>query len=414
MPDAPKENSMRTAFQHATWPSTGSSVDRQWYRRVLGQFPTGVCVITADSPTSGPSGMVVGTFTSVSLDPTLIAFLPAKSSTSWRKIEATGSFCVNMLGADQESLCRTFSSSAGDTFDSLSYRAAGTGSPILDNVVAWIDCDIETVQEAGDHLLVIGRVRALELEQPCLPLLFFEGGYGRFSHLSLAAPNPGGLLTEPLRNVDLVRPLMESLAEDFQCRCIATTGVDDEVVVVASAGQSQSSDSGTTLVRQRMPFVPPMSSVFAAWDDVATTEHWLKSAPSEKLRARHRLALDSVKSRGVSLGLLTQAQRTFATTFDDLAAAKQRARNASLYGLIQQLSYDPLYLTDETPESIRQISAPIFAADGSVALAFTLYGFSKPVDGIDPLIAGLLDLAAAATRRIGGRPPGPGSPEPVA
>ena len=279
--------------------------------------------------------------------------------------------------------------------------------------VAWIDCAIETVQEAGDNILVIGRVRELELEQPRLPLLFFEGGYGRFSHLSLAAPNPGGLLTEPLRNVDLVRPLMESLADDFQCRCIAATRVDDEVVVVASAGQSQSSDSGTTLVGQRMPFVPPMSSVFAAWDDVATTEHWLKSALSEKLRDRHRLALDSVKSRGVSLGLLTHAQRTFATTLADLAAARQGARNASLYGLIQQLSYDPLYLTDETRESIRQISAPIFAADGSVALAFTLYGFSKPVDGIDPLIAGLLDMAAAATRRIGGRPPVLESPEPV-
>src|SRR4051812_3775913 len=87
-------------------------IEPERFRRVLGQYPTGVCVIPADGPADGASGMVVGSFTSVSLDPPLIAFYVAKTSTSWPKIESTGAFCVNILGAGQEKICRTFSSKA--------------------------------------------------------------------------------------------------------------------------------------------------------------------------------------------------------------------------------------------------------------------------------------------------------------
>ena len=163
------------------------SIDPQHFRRVLGHFPTGVAGITSIGPDGAPVGMAVGSFTSVSLDPPLVAFLPDKKSTTFPKIRDAGFFCANVLGADQEHICRAFASKAPDKFVDVGWRPADSGAPILDRAVAWIDCDIEEVHEAGDHFIVIGRVRELEVPEVGLPLLFFQGGYGRFAPLSLAA-----------------------------------------------------------------------------------------------------------------------------------------------------------------------------------------------------------------------------------
>ncbi|EZP71921.1 Monooxygenase [Sphingomonas paucimobilis] len=157
-----------------------SAIDSGTFRRVLGHYPTGVCVVTALEPGGAPVGMVVGSFTSVSLDPPLVAFFPAKTSTSWPQIEQAGRFCVNVLGSDQRPLCQQLSAKDGDKFAGVTHRASANGSPILDGVVAWIDCTLEAVHEAGDHYIVVGRVMALEVERPGRPLLFFQGGYGEF------------------------------------------------------------------------------------------------------------------------------------------------------------------------------------------------------------------------------------------
>lgn len=154
--------------------------DSAQFRQVLGHFPTGVTVITA-APPGGPVGLAVGSFASVSLDPPLVAFFPDRTSSSWPQIEATGSFCVNILADDQEAVCRRFASKADDKFAGLGWRPAGSGSPLLDGVLAWIDCDIESVTEAGDHHCVMGRVRDLDVGRDGGPLLFFRGGYGRFT-----------------------------------------------------------------------------------------------------------------------------------------------------------------------------------------------------------------------------------------
>ena len=157
--------------------------DSTTFRRVLGHYPTGVCVVTAVDQ-DGPTGMVVGSFTSVSLDPPLVAFFPAKSSSSWPRIEEAGRFCVNVLASDQQLLCRQFSAKGADKFAGVAHRVSFLGSPILDGVVAWIDCTLEAVHEAGDHYIVLGRVKALEVDRPDKPLLFFQGAYGEFAHLA--------------------------------------------------------------------------------------------------------------------------------------------------------------------------------------------------------------------------------------
>lgn len=160
---------------------TSRGIDAADFRHILGHYPTGVSVITAAHDDGSPAaGMVVGTFTSVSLDPPLVAFLPDKKSSSWPQIKETGRFCVNVLGADQEALCRQFSARGGDKFEGVAWRPSPSRNPILEGIVAWVDCTIEQVVESGDHYIVVGRVVDLELEaDDSSPLTFHRGRFGQ-------------------------------------------------------------------------------------------------------------------------------------------------------------------------------------------------------------------------------------------
>ena len=105
------------------------AIDPKHFRRVLGHFPTGVAVISGLDPEGKPAGMAIGSFSSVSLDPPLVAFLPDKSSTSWPKIAPSGKFCVNILGSEQEDVCRTFAVKGGDKFAELKWISGGHRIP---------------------------------------------------------------------------------------------------------------------------------------------------------------------------------------------------------------------------------------------------------------------------------------------
>jgi flavin reductase (DIM6/NTAB) family NADH-FMN oxidoreductase RutF len=155
--------------------------DSRHFRQVLGHFPTGVVVVAAIDDSGQPAGMTVGSFTSVSLDPPMVAFLPDKASTSFPRIASAPSFCVSVLSYDQEDICRAFAAKGGDKFASIRWSPGPSGAPVLDGAVAWIDCEIETVHEAGDHLIVVGRVLNLGVGGGSLaaPLLFHRGGYAR-------------------------------------------------------------------------------------------------------------------------------------------------------------------------------------------------------------------------------------------
>ena len=377
--------------------------DARWFREVLGQYPTGVCVVTATHESNGPAGFVVGSFTSVSLDPPLVAFFPDKQSTSWPKIQAAGSFCVNILSADQEHLCRQFSAKTGDKFEGVAVRPSGSGSPILEDAVAWIDCDLESVTSAGDHYIVIGRVRELAVENPALPLLFFQGGYGRFTPLSLAAASDHSDMTNRLREIDLIRSEMEALAEHVSARCVATVADGDSMTVLASAGGTKAGGRAT-LVGLRLPFTLPYVSAFAAWFSESELEAWLKplSAPE---RGHELGQIESVRRRGYSVGLLGDAQREFASALRELAENPHAHDADHLRRMVGQLDYDPPTLDEAAKAAIRVIAAPVFRASGEVACALTIYGFSHPEreGGIDYYINRLLTAAQRATELISER-----------
>jgi 3-hydroxy-9,10-secoandrosta-1,3,5(10)-triene-9,17-dione monooxygenase reductase component len=150
------------------------------FRTVLGHLPTGVTVVTAHH-SEGPVAMSANSVTSVSLEPPMILFCPAKSSTSWPRIRESGRFCVNIFGARHEEISRRFAARGVDRFAGVAWHERAAG-PALDEAVAWIECTIEAEHEAGDHMIVVGAVDGLDLhEQGGKPLVFFRGRYGSFA-----------------------------------------------------------------------------------------------------------------------------------------------------------------------------------------------------------------------------------------
>lgn len=155
-----------------------SAIDQAHYRQVLGHFPTGVTVV-AGVADGTPVGLAVGSFFSLSLEPPLVGFCVGKSSNSWKAMEPSGSFCVNILGSDQEDVCRVFATSGDDKFATIGWTKTESGSPLINDVLAWIDCDLETVHDGGDHHIVVGRVRGMDVGHEGDPLVFFRGGYAQ-------------------------------------------------------------------------------------------------------------------------------------------------------------------------------------------------------------------------------------------
>lgn len=154
--------------------------DSAKFRQVLGHFPTGVTVITAVHG-GHPVGMAIGSFASLSLEPPQVLFCAGTGSSTWPKIREAGAFCVNVLADDQEDVCRVFAGRGDDKFEGIGWTHSGNGSPLLNGVLASIDCRIEQVVTSGDHDIVIGAVQDLAVQRESGPLLFFRGGYGRFA-----------------------------------------------------------------------------------------------------------------------------------------------------------------------------------------------------------------------------------------
>ena len=137
----------------------------------MGRFTTGVTIVSGIDD-GEPVGFTCQSFVSLSIDPPFVAVAPARTSTSWPRIARSGSFCVNVLGDDQEDLCRGFAVSGGPKFDGVDWQPApGTGSPVIEGSLAWVDCRVELVHDAGDHELIIGRVLDLGVGAGLTPAL---------------------------------------------------------------------------------------------------------------------------------------------------------------------------------------------------------------------------------------------------
>ncbi len=275
-------------------------IDAALFRETLGHYPTGVAVVTVVGEHGQPDGMVVGTFSSVSLDPPLIAYFPTRSSASFARLRTAPSFCVNVLASDQEPLCRRIATVGPGKFDGVFWRPAPLGAPILDGAVSWIECTIEDVREAGDHYIVLGRVHDLGVERSTLPLLFFQGGYGRFSPGAfIATPDPE--LIQAAQRAETIRLQIEKLSAELAVNCSVLAKVRGDAIQVLAANGASAPDA--TPLGHRQPIIPPLGAVFMLNSTPSEVEAWLKRAPddSQDRRDRNSALLDKVRERGYSV-----------------------------------------------------------------------------------------------------------------
>lgn len=143
-------------------------------RATFGRYPSGLTVITAVDA-GEPVGMTLQAFHALSLDPPLVLLCPARTSTTWPRLERAARLCVNVLAEDQHALARAFARSGTDRFDGVAWTGApDLGVPVLDGAVAWLACTLERRWMAGDHHIAVCRVRSMGASQGERPLVFFR------------------------------------------------------------------------------------------------------------------------------------------------------------------------------------------------------------------------------------------------
>lgn len=153
-------------------------LDPREFRNALGQFATGVCVITGQVEGQKPFGMTVNSFASVSLDPALILWSLQKDSECAPLFDKITRFGVNILSEDQQSLSNQYAKKGEHDLLEGSYRQGSSGVVVLNDAMTQFECEIDAVHEGGDHLILVAKVHAMQ-SHPAQrnPLVFFAGKY---------------------------------------------------------------------------------------------------------------------------------------------------------------------------------------------------------------------------------------------
>jgi len=155
---------------------TPGSDNARAFRDALGRFATGVCVITTQSEI-GPLGITANSFASVSLDPPLVLWSPAKFSRRYAAFAEASHFAIHVIGEDEHHICRRFSRN-GTAFHGTDWQPGAHGVPLLTGCLARFECTTVTTHEGGDHRIVVGRVTNATWRDGA-PLVFSQGVYGR-------------------------------------------------------------------------------------------------------------------------------------------------------------------------------------------------------------------------------------------
>ncbi|WP_241385603.1 flavin reductase family protein [Rhodococcus sp. CH91] len=362
-------------------------IDPQHMRHVLGSYPTGVAIITGRAADGSPLGMVVGTFNSVSMDPPLVSFMPMKSSYTFSALRESRTFCVNIMAADQEGVCGAFMRRE-NKFEGVDWRESPTGSPILEGTTAWIECEWSDVIDAGDHYFVLGAVRELAAERNCLPLLFFQRGYGRFTPGSLMASDYRSLAAA-IRTAECGRQEMELLANELGMEVSLLAPLGDEFAFVATANAEGPSHS--TMPGTRLPFVPPLGSLMVDHPGAPSRQDWLDRAPhtSREVREVAEIQLRRVQERGWSVTLSGEVNsRTLDELVDAFSAPARTPENEQrLIDALQRMAacHEPADIDPTAIYSPLQLSVPVRNPEGNVVMVLRLSGLPENTSGTEIL-----------------------------
>lgn len=154
------------------------SIDPDEFRSVLGRFATGITVVTARDTASVDHGLTVNSFTSLSLAPPLILVCIDREASLHPAMNACSHFVINILASNQEALARRFAAPETDRFEGVGFTRGTCGAPILDDVLAHLECRAAWSIPAGDHTIFIGEVDHAETRSAA-PLLYYRGGYAQ-------------------------------------------------------------------------------------------------------------------------------------------------------------------------------------------------------------------------------------------
>jgi flavin reductase (DIM6/NTAB) family NADH-FMN oxidoreductase RutF len=145
-------------------------------RQALGQFATGVTVITTRAPSGQLIGITASSFNSVSLNPPLVLWSLAHRSASMPVFRDNSHYVINVLAASQIDLCKRFATVKGNRFEGVSHAAGASGMPVLDGAIAWFECHNRSRYDEGDHVIFVGEVERCGVHPDGAAPLVFHGG----------------------------------------------------------------------------------------------------------------------------------------------------------------------------------------------------------------------------------------------
>jgi flavin reductase (DIM6/NTAB) family NADH-FMN oxidoreductase RutF/DNA-binding IclR family transcriptional regulator len=334
--------------------TAASSIDARELRRCLGQFVTGVTVVTTSDANGGLVGLTANSFSSVSLDPPLILWSQRLQAASHPAFRDADRFAINILASSQVEVSNRFGSPAGKRFEGLAITRGLGDVPLINGCAAYLECRKEAMYPGGDHVIFVGRVERLVVSGTA-PLAFGQGKY------MVVQPHDLGSLTGDLglpfapsvEAVGLAQPLLEQFSKEHQLTaCLAVWG-----------------NHGPTIVRWTIPSEPldvPLRSglvlpVLSSAGGVAFAAHLPRPvvAPyidQELATARRGQQYHTPQTKEEVEAVLEQVRRAGVATATDLRSSDAQVRG------------------------IDAVSAPIFDGQGHMVMALTAMGYSDDID----------------------------------
>ncbi|MGN7247445.1 flavin reductase [Janibacter anophelis] len=383
--------------------------DAATFREVLGHYPTGVVVVTGVHPDGDPVAMVVGTFSSVSMDPPLVAFMPGTHSGTYARLRECPSFVINVLAHDQADVCRTMAVPSDDKFERVGWSMSAAGAPVLDDAVALIHCRREQEVLAGDHSIVLCAVDDLEVVRPVTPLLFFQGGYGGFNPKGLSAVGDGDFI-EALRLAETGRPHITRIAERYGCESAVLVAIDEDEMTTADSAYGGSAEASERL-GARIPLLPPIGEVYVAFAPDEVQEHWLaKAAKDDEALHHYRGRLETIRRDGYAVVQVgTEREEQYARlheALDEYASGPLTpSRDRAVREVIAQMSlfFQPIDICEDGTYDLGSIVVPVFNPDGGVSMALRMTQLPQGIDGtvVREWVGSLQQAATEMTSALG-------------
>jgi flavin reductase (DIM6/NTAB) family NADH-FMN oxidoreductase RutF len=273
-------------------------IDTAELRKAFGCFLTGVTVVTTLDESEQPRGFTANSFTSVSLEPPLVLVCLGNRAGSYPVFAATRSFAVNILSETQRGLSNRFASKQRDRFHDTPWRTASTGSPLLDDAVAWLDCRTHRHIDAGDHLILLGEVVDLG-HSPRAPLGFCRGNYIDFRlEQAAVAATPKGAAR--------VGAILETRAKELLL--VETAGGTLELPVGSMLGKDASETGSLAAVLASLGVDAEIEFLFSVFRDDragALAVYYRGQIVAGDVRGRagaHLVALDAIPWERISDG----------------------------------------------------------------------------------------------------------------